>query len=90
VYTRLLRAILDDGAGVTQFWVGHDVGNAPSERGIARAGLGLVSAVYYVRDGGLGMVAYAAPHQSAPDARAVEASRLFKIPLVGTLPAPAP
>jgi len=53
IYPRLLQAILrreaQEGA---RSWIGHDPGNAPSARGITRAGFGQVGAIYRAAAGG--------------------------------------
>jgi GNAT superfamily N-acetyltransferase len=55
IYPRMLQAIIDHDAAVERFWVGHDLGNVASARGIARAGFCQVGPVYRLPDGSLAL-----------------------------------
>lgn len=46
IYPRLLQSILIHERDAERFWVGHDYDNAPSGRGILRAGFQPVGAIY--------------------------------------------
>jgi hypothetical protein len=74
VYTRLLRAIIASELA-DRFWVGHDLGNVASERGIVRAGFRAVGAVHRSVGGELCLV------PNGPEDRAAVASALFGVPL---------
>jgi hypothetical protein len=74
VYTRLLRAIVR-GEAARRFWVGHDIGNVASKRGIAHAGFREVGAVYRLPGGELRLAA------TASSERVAVASALFGVPL---------
>jgi GNAT superfamily N-acetyltransferase len=75
VYPRLLQTIMASDTDAERFWVGHDFGNTPSARGIAKAGLQEVGVVYRQPGGGLTLV------PAASLDRAEAASSLFGIPL---------
>lgn len=77
LYTRMLQAILEREQDAGRFWIGHDVGNDASERGILRAGFVPVGEVYQRPDGALRYVVTG----NAERARA--GSRLLGIPLAG-------
>ncbi len=77
IYPRLLQAMLGGEAGADRFWVGHDLPNVASARGIARAGFRMVGAVHRLRDGSFGLV------RSGPVGRAVAAAALLDLPIVG-------
>lgn len=55
IYTALLQAILRQEAAA-RYWIGHDEGNVPSARGIAKAGFSEVGAVRRVAAGHLTFV----------------------------------
>jgi hypothetical protein len=52
IYPALLQAFVIDESDVERFWVGHDLGNVASARGILKAGFRTVGAVYDVPDVG--------------------------------------
>ena len=81
IYPRLLQAMLDHEPDVERFWVGHDLDNLASARGIAKAGFGEVGLLYHRQDGGFILV------PSGPLERAVAASDLFAVSIAGRLPA---
>ena len=63
---------------VERFWVGHDLDNISSERGIARAGFGEVGLLYR-GDSEFALV------PAGPRERAVAASTLFAVPIAATI-----
>jgi len=77
IYPALLRAFIDREPGVERFWVGHDLDNVASSRGILKAGFQTVGAVYAVE--GVGPVYVTGG--SAPE-RARAAAELLGIPLI--------
>jgi GNAT superfamily N-acetyltransferase len=76
IYPQLLQAFLYGEAGVERFWVGHDLENVASARGILKAGFLTVGEVYAVS--GVGPV-FAAGDSAAPE-RAGTAAELLGIP----------
>jgi hypothetical protein len=57
VYPRLLQAILAAEAGATErFWIGHDLENIASARGIVKAGFRQVGMLYALVSGGTQLV----------------------------------
>jgi hypothetical protein len=78
IYPRLLQAMILGEPGVERFWVGHDLDNISSERGIARAGFGQVGLLYR-GDNGFALV------PTGPRERAIAASALFDVPLEATI-----
>lgn len=77
IYPRLLQSIvLHDGEG-EQLWVGHDLDNVASLRGIARAGFVAVGTLYRLPDRGYEFVS------SGPIERAAAAAVLLEVPLAG-------
>jgi hypothetical protein len=56
IYPRLLQAIIADDMEAERFWVGHDLDNISSARGIAKAGFRQVGAVYRTAGGELAMM----------------------------------
>jgi GNAT superfamily N-acetyltransferase len=77
IYPRLLQAIIDHHAAAERFWVGHDLDNIASARGIAKAGFCQVGAVFRMPDGSLALT----PKGSVDHAAAACAQ--FGIQLVG-------
>jgi hypothetical protein len=77
IYPRLLQTIVTSETEATRFWVGHDVPNVASERGIAKAGFQEVGVLYRQPDGGFELVPSASPQ------RVNAASALFGIPIAG-------
>jgi GNAT superfamily N-acetyltransferase len=77
IYPALLRAFIDHEPEVARFWVGHDLGNRASGRGILKVGFRAVGAVYTIDGTGLVYVAGG----DAPE-RATVAAELLGIPLV--------
>lgn len=76
IYPALLQACLRERAEVERFWVGHDLENEASARGILRAGFRTVGAVYAVP--GVGPV-FAAGDSMSPE-RAGAAAGVLGIP----------
>jgi GNAT superfamily N-acetyltransferase len=66
IYPRLLRAIVDHEAAAERFWVGHDLDNDASARGIVKAGFCQVGAVFRQPNGDLTLI----PHGSLDHAAA--------------------
>ncbi|MEZ4520701.1 MAG: hypothetical protein R3A46_03500 [Thermomicrobiales bacterium] len=77
IYPALLQAFIRVESSVDRFWVGHDLDNAASSRGILKAGFQTVGEVYAVE--GVGPVFVA--RGGAPD-RAYDAADLLGIPLL--------
>lgn len=73
IYTHMLQEILAGEAAVERFWIGHDIGNEASARGILRAGFAPVGEVYQRLDGALRYVG------SGAEERARAASALLGI-----------
>lgn len=80
VYPRLLQAILrqEQEDGATHCWIGHDVGNDASERGMLRAGFTAVARVDRLNDGTLALISL------ADDERATRCAHVFQLPLIST------
>jgi GNAT superfamily N-acetyltransferase len=76
IYPRLLQAMLAHEVGAERFWIGHDLANVASARGIAKAGFRQVGAVYTLPAGDLALV----PAESLEHATA--ACEQFRIRLV--------
>ncbi len=76
-YPRLLQAIVASEPTVEQFWVGHDLGNTASARGIAKAGFAEVGLLYRGGTSGFALV------PSGPVAMAAAAATIFAVPIVG-------
>jgi hypothetical protein len=53
IYPALIQAMLRTDADATRFWIGHDLANQASRRGILRAGVGKAGAVHATSDGEL-------------------------------------
>jgi len=81
VYPWLLQTIIEHEPEAARFWVGHDLGNLASARGITKAGFHEVGLLYHRQDGGFELV------PSGPLERAAAASDLFAVPIAGHLPA---
>lgn len=77
LYPRLLQAIVAAEPEVEQFWVGHDLGNTASARGIAKAGFAEVGLLYHGEVSGFALVPF------GPFARAAAAATIFAVPIVG-------
>jgi GNAT superfamily N-acetyltransferase len=76
IYPRLLQAILTlESAGVERFWVLHHRENRASARGIAKAGFSRVAEIWFLDQGGLGLVG------SGTDERVVAGARLLDLPI---------
>ena len=80
IYPRLLQAMILGEPEVNQFWIGHDLDNMGSARGIAKAGFGEVG-VLYREEGGFALV------PSGALERAAAASELFDLPLAAKVSA---
>jgi hypothetical protein len=76
IYPRLLQAILTEEAAVERFWIGHDIPNLASARGIVKAGFQQVVLAYHLPGGRVGLV------PCGPGARAAEAAAVLGMPLV--------
>lgn len=83
IYPRLLRAIVAGERAAKRFWVGHDMPNIASARGIAKAGFGEVGILYRQADGDFVLV------PCCSRTRAEAASRLFAVMLGSDLPSAA-
>jgi GNAT superfamily N-acetyltransferase len=81
IYPRLLLAIIAHEVEAERFWVGHDLGNLASRRGIVKAGFCEVGAVYRLSDGRFALIT------SGQIERASAASDQFGITLVDRLSA---
>jgi GNAT superfamily N-acetyltransferase len=79
VYPRLLQHILrrEAGAGVATVWIGHDLANVASARGIERAGFRRLGTVARLPSGELGLV----PFGDWPEG-ANSGARLLGLPVV--------
>lgn len=75
IYPRLLQAILHQEQG-ERFWIIHAPENAPSARGIVKAGFHLVGALSFLKDGRPGLAPRGEP------ARAVMGAGLLGLPLI--------
>lgn len=78
IYPVLLQTFLREGAAGQRFWVGHDLGNDASARGIIRAGFQVAGLVYAVPDVGPVYVADA----GVDIERARAAAEILGIPLL--------
>ena len=76
IYPRLLQAIVSGDPEGERFWVGHDLPNVASARGIAKAGFQEVGVVCRQPDGGFMLV------PSGSVERATAASAIFGVPVV--------
>jgi GNAT superfamily N-acetyltransferase len=76
IYPRLLQAILAHEDTSERFWIGHDVGNDASRRGIERAGFALTATLYRQPDGRFVFV------PAASIERALATSVLLDVPLI--------
>ncbi len=77
IYPALLRAFIEHETGVERFWVGHDLDNIASSRGILKTGFRTVGEVYAVESRGPIFVA-----SGSAANRASEAAKLLGIPLL--------
>lgn len=84
IYIRMLQAILQRETDASRFWIGHDVGNDASARGILRAGFAPVGEVYQRSDGALRYVV------TGDAERGRAGSRLLGIPLANERDGPHP
>jgi GNAT superfamily N-acetyltransferase len=75
IYPRLLQTIVARESDVERFWLGHDLDNVASARGIAKAGFREVGVLYRRQNGEFALV------PSGPPQRAVAASALFGVPV---------
>lgn len=80
MYPRLLQAIMSVEREATRFWIGHDAGNTPSARGIAKAGFVVVGEIFWRPDRSLVMVPVGDLE------RAQAGASLLRIPLLEPLP----
>lgn len=74
IYPSLIRAMLMTEASSDRFWIGHDIGNAASARGILKAGFSPVGEAYRGPDG---VLHYA---RSGDNERARAAQALLGLP----------
>jgi hypothetical protein len=81
VYPWLLQTIVAHETDAERFWVGHDLPNVSSARGIAKAGFREVGLLFRDPDGRYELV------PTGPLERAAAASDLFGVPLAGHLSA---
>jgi GNAT superfamily N-acetyltransferase len=56
IYPRLLQTIAANEPEVERFWVGHDLGNTPSARGIGKAGFREIGVLYRLPEGAFALV----------------------------------
>ena len=77
IYPALLQSFIVQESGVQRFWVGHDLDNVASRRGILKAGFQTVGEIYASEDTGPGFVA----RGNAPE-RAGKAAELLQLPLI--------
>ena len=75
VYSALLRTILTR-EGAERYWIGHDEGNMPSARGVAKVGFREVGAVLRMADGQMTFV------PQGPTDRAEAAMALLGLPVI--------
>ena len=81
IYPRLLQEIVCHEREVARFWIGHDLGNESSARGIAKAGFQTVGVLYHFPDGKFELAPL------GPVQRAAAGAALLEVPLgdrVGT------
>jgi GNAT superfamily N-acetyltransferase len=77
IYPRLLQAILRaETAEAGRFWIGHEPGNAPSARGILKAGFRRVGELFWLPEGGFGLLADGLPERGEPGASVLGARLL--------------
>jgi GNAT superfamily N-acetyltransferase len=81
IYPWLLQTIVARETDGERFWVGHDLPNVASARGIAKAGFGEVGILFRDPDGRYELI------PTGPLERAAVASDLFGVPLAGHLSA---
>lgn len=79
-YPRLLQAIVRRDTAADRFWLGHDLNNEPSRKGIVKAGFQEVGLLYRQLGGGFLL----AP--SGPPERAIAAATLFGTPVAYVTP----
>ncbi len=79
IYPALLQAILRHERRAERFWIGHDLPNVASGRGIAKAGFQVIGVVYRLSSGVLTFM------PSGPGPRAEAAAALLNLPLEGRL-----
>ena len=75
IYPWLLQTIVTHEADVNRFWLGHDLGNVASARGIAKAGFQEIGLLYRQGDGSFVI------DPCAPPPRVAAASALFGVPV---------
>jgi GNAT superfamily N-acetyltransferase len=75
VYPRLLQAMIAANPDVARFWIGHDLPNLASARGIAKAGFQDVGVLYRRADGGFAL------EPTGSRERAAAAAALFGVPI---------
>jgi RimJ/RimL family protein N-acetyltransferase len=73
IYPRLLQAIIKNEPEAERFWVGHDLDNIASARGIATAGFLEIGPLFRLENGGYELV------PTCPPPRAVAAAELFGV-----------
>jgi RimJ/RimL family protein N-acetyltransferase len=81
IYPRLLQAIVAHERDADRFWVGHDLGNIASARGIGKAGFQEVGLLFRQPDGGWELVP-----RGAED-RAAAVAEIFALPIASRLAA---
>ena len=81
IYRWLLQTIVKSGTDAERFWIGHDLPNVASARGIAKAGFHEVGLLYRDQDGGFDLV------PTGPIDRASAASALFGVLIAAHLSA---
>lgn len=77
IYPGLLQAILEaEATDAARFWVLHHRGNVASARGIEKAGFKLAAEIWFLDEGGLGLV------DAGSEERAREGGGLLGLPVV--------
>ncbi len=77
IYPQLLQAMIAGDPGVERFWIGHDLDNDASARGIIRAGFRSTGTLYRRPDGQFVMLA------EGPVDRATAGAALLDVPVAG-------
>jgi hypothetical protein len=80
IYPSLLQAIIASEPDAARFWLGHDMPNVASARGIAKAGFQEVGVLYRKSAGGFALI------PAGPRDRAEAAAALFGVSLYGRVP----
>jgi ribosomal protein S18 acetylase RimI-like enzyme len=76
IYSNLIQAMINGDHNADRFWIGHDVGNDASARGIIRAGFRSTGTLYRRENGDFVLIA------EGPIDRAAAAAALLNVPLI--------